>query len=434
MTATVLALLLLLASLVRSQQQFAASPFLTSGNSLFGTYIEGAAVDSAGTVYAVNYGGNNDRASIGSVSPQSPFFSLRTAATTSAFNGIRFSSTGTVYVADPVGRRVLAGSSQGLADARSICQEPGMIDGVPNDIAITTDGRFLFVSGMRYTANTSPTDGQLWICDAKKGRAKLLMEMGRTNGIEVSPDNTALYISEAFNQNSQVVSNMIWRFDLDAASGAISNQRLFVDFTALDGSGGVDVDGMRTDIMGNLFVARNGGGEVAKFDATGTLVAKIKVSMKYPTNLEFGGVTGTTLFIVGRCESSAFGDGAGCVDTFQSDMPGRAFTELQMLAGAQPAPAPAPPPAASSISESSTPAQTSAYLSAPPAQASAPSSPTTLKPSVTTPTSPQGATTPSTVNPMLTNELSPLRASKSSILVPTHWGIAPLLFGFLYLL
>ncbi|KXS20324.1 calcium-dependent phosphotriesterase [Gonapodya prolifera JEL478] len=338
--------IILLAALVPAlasaqQTMLSAMTFLTSTTTGFGTFIEGAAVDATGAIYAVNFGNNTALATIGKVENNALFFSLANPGT-SAFNGIRFSSTGVVYVADKNGRRVLAGAPADLANAKSICQDPRMLVGVPNDIAMTTGARWLFLSGMNYTANTTVKDGQVWACDTTTGTATLLKEMGRTNGIEVSPDNTALYVSEAFNLNFNVISNVIWKFTLNPTTGTISNQQLFANFSSLDNSAAVDVDGMRTDIMGNLYVARNGGGEVAKFDPAGNLLAKIKVSTMFPTNLEFGGPTGTTLFVVGRCGNANFGEGVGCVDTFQNDIPGRAFTELQM--GQLPPPPATPPP------------------------------------------------------------------------------------------
>jgi sugar lactone lactonase YvrE len=49
--------------------------------------------------------------------------------------------------------------------------------------------------------------------------AARLLRMGRTNGIELSPDEKTLYISEAFNREFIPVSNVVWQFDVDILTG-----------------------------------------------------------------------------------------------------------------------------------------------------------------------------------------------------------------------
>ena len=57
--------------------------------------------------------------------------------------------------------------------------------------------------------------------------------MGTTNGIEVSPDETKLYVNESVQKN-------IWVYDLDS-DGNISNKKLFYSFEDYG------LDGMRCD-------------------------------------------------------------------------------------------------------------------------------------------------------------------------------------------
>jgi gluconolactonase len=65
--------------------------------------------------------------------------------------------------------------------------------------------------------------GDLWSCSpsAVKGGsvAARLLRMGRTNGIELSPDEKTLYVSEAFNREFIPVSNVVWQFDVDILTG-----------------------------------------------------------------------------------------------------------------------------------------------------------------------------------------------------------------------
>jgi sugar lactone lactonase YvrE len=157
--------------------------------------------------------------------------------------------------------------------------------------------------------------------------------MGRTNGIEVSADGKWLYVSEAFNKDNNPVSNMIWRFPVKPDGALdVNKKELVVDFAAADGSGKYDVDGMRLDVTGKLYVTRNGAGEVAVVDpaVTNKILYKIKLPFSAPTNLEFGGLDGRTLFVVGRCGvNTPWGKGDGCVEAIPASAAGLYWTGLQ---------------------------------------------------------------------------------------------------------
>ncbi|KAJ1934384.1 hypothetical protein EC988_008827, partial [Linderina pennispora] len=252
-----------------------ATPVVTSSNSKFGGGIEGLAVDSTGSIFAVNY--NGQQAAIGQAVPSQKLMYQDKANPTSLFNGIRFSTDCSgneqAFVADAINHRVVRLSdrtSAGFRNATVFCQDPGMLQ--PNDIAIAPSSGRVFLSGMNYQATTKVGDGDLWTCD-KNGKAAKLGQFQRTNGIEVSPDEKTLYLSESTNKGGAVISNIIYAFDLNSKAGQISNKRVFADFGKLDKSAAIDIDGMRTDTQGNLYVARNGNGKVAKLSPSGKLLA-----------------------------------------------------------------------------------------------------------------------------------------------------------------
>jgi len=149
--------------------------------------------------------------------------------------------------------------------------------------------------------------------------------LGRTNGIELSPDDSLLYVSESYNRLGVPFYQKIWVYDAHVANGTITGKRLFADFEQIDGSIEVDIDGMKTDIDGNLWVTRHGGRQVVVFNADGEVIGKVALNFPNPTNIEFGGVNGTTAYVVGKCENT---DG-GCVDVIQVVTPGRSWTNLQ---------------------------------------------------------------------------------------------------------
>ncbi|KAJ2589031.1 hypothetical protein H4R99_007606, partial [Coemansia sp. RSA 1722] len=97
-------------------------------------------------------------------------------------------------------------------------------------------------------------------------------------------------------------------------AGTISNKRVFVDFAQLGNTATTDVDGMRTDTEGNLYITRNGLGQVAVFSPSGELAMYItSPSIKDVANLEFGGEGGKDLYMVGMCSSD---ETKGCVDVY----------------------------------------------------------------------------------------------------------------------
>lgn len=157
-------------------------------------------------------------------------------------------------------------------------------------------------------------------------QAYLLDRLGRTNGIELSVDERHLYVSESYNRDGTPYIQRIWVYDVN--DQFVSNKRLFADFANIDNSVSVDIDGMRTDMLDNLYVTRNGGRSVTIFNRSGIVIGRIGLNFARPTNLEFGGPHGSTLFIVGSCEQDWPGI-LGCVDQIQMTAPGRAWYNLQ---------------------------------------------------------------------------------------------------------
>jgi len=191
----------------------------------------------------------------------------------------------------------------------------------PNDLTFSTSGT-LFLSGQNWVPEAGATDGDVWSC-TPNGTATRLDVMGRTNGIELSPDETKLYVSESYNRAGTPYAQKIWVYDVNAMAGTISNKTLFVDFEQLDGSVIHDVDGMKTDMNGNLYVTRHGGGQVVIFSSDAEVIGRIYLNFPNPTNIELGGPEGTTAYIVGAC---AFGTGLGCVDVIELVTPGRSWS------------------------------------------------------------------------------------------------------------
>ena len=130
--------------------------------------------------------------------------------------------------------------------------------------------------------------------------------MGVTNGLDLSPDGATLYVSESNTPE-------VWAYKLEGTM--LTEPRLVRKFTAFD------LDGLRTDLDGRIFVTRPLNGTVAVLAPDGTLVREIPLRGKEPTNLTFGGPDGKTVYV---CEVSK-----QRLVSFRVDQPGMAWQRWQ---------------------------------------------------------------------------------------------------------
>jgi sugar lactone lactonase YvrE len=230
---------------------------------VFTTGIEGPATDRQGNLYLVNLGRDGTIGRIPSdTSVPELFVNLPSG---SIGNGIVFDRDGMMYIADYTGHNVLK-IAPGTAAVAVHAHNPSMNQ--PNDLAITRNGT-LFASD----PNWKLVNGKLWRIDRDGSTHLLAEDMGTTNGVEVSPDERALYVNES-------VQRIIWKFDLDA-KGNISNKRKLIEFP--DGG----LDGMRCDREGNIYIARYGKGNVTVVSSEGKLIREIALHGEKPTNVAF---------------------------------------------------------------------------------------------------------------------------------------------------
>ena len=272
---------------------FKASAF-TPVNS-FTSGAEGPAVDKAGILYAVNFA---KEGTIGKIMPDGKGEVFITLPNGSTGNGIRFNKHGDMFIADYINHNILK-VDMASGQVSIFAHEPRMNQ--PNDIAIDTQGR-LYASDPNWKDST----GKIWRIDPD-GKVTLLEEnMGTVNGIEVSEDEKTLYVNESAQRN-------VWAFTL--SEGKLSNKRLIIRFPDYQ------VDGMRCDIEGNLFITRYGKGTVVKVSPQGKILKEIKLAGKLPSNIAFGGKDGRTVYVTVQDN--------GNIETFRVDTPGREFKMMR---------------------------------------------------------------------------------------------------------
>ena len=259
--------------------------------------IEGPAVDASGNLYVVNFQQSGTIGRLAAGASQSQLFTSLPAG--SIGNGIRFDRQGRMYVADFKKHTVWIIEREETTPRVYFHSDRF---NQPNDLAIAADGT-LYASDPRFA---SPAGGQIWrITRGADGRGQgevmsSTRRLGVTNGIDLSPDGATLYVSESN-------SRQVWAYRLDGSK--LLDPRLvrgFADF---------EVDGLRTDIDGRIYLARLSAGKIAIIGADGSLQREVRVSGKQPTNLTFGGPDGRTVFVTQK--EGRF------IEAFRVDRPGR---------------------------------------------------------------------------------------------------------------
>jgi len=259
----------------------------------FTSGVEGPAVDINGNLYAVNY---ERQHTIGKVTPEGEPSVFVELADGSIANGIRFNSDGDMLLADYVNHNVLKVDME-TREISVYAHEPRMNQ--PNDIAIGAND-IVYASDPNWSEST----GQLWRVD-RDGTATLLEgDMGTTNGIEVSTDETKLYVNESVQRN-------VWEYDL-SPEGEVSNKRLLIQFPDYG------MDGMRCDEDGNLYITRHGKGTVAVVSPAGDVIREIEMADgDNVSNLAFGGPDGRTVYVTVA--------DIGNIQVFRTDTQGRSW-------------------------------------------------------------------------------------------------------------
>jgi sugar lactone lactonase YvrE len=282
---------LLLAACDKAEENLYSSSDFTPENQ-FTSGIEGPATDAAGNIYVVNF---ERQGTIGRVTPEGVASWFVDLPEGSIGNGIRFNQDGRFYVADYPQHNVLLVDP--ATKAISVFAHHEAMN-QPNDLAIGRN-QILYLSDPNWKEST----GNIWKV-ATDGTVSLLeKDMGTTNGIEVSPDESTLYVNES-------VQRKVWAYDL-AADGSISNKRLLIEFPDFG------MDGMRCDAKGNLFITRHGKGTVVMVSPEGKVLREIVLKGKKPSNIAFGGLDGRTCYVTLQDR--------GCLESFRVEFPGRAF-------------------------------------------------------------------------------------------------------------
>lgn len=169
----------------------------------------------------------------------------------------------------------------------------------PNDIVVKSDDSIYFTDGMAGCLAKREEDPERelpfhGVYLIRNGALQLLDEDPGDfppNGLAFSPDEKILYVNNGGPNPNQ---RQIFAYDV-LPDGTVNNRRLFIDFTGEKGPGGPD--GMKVDVMGNLYTTGMGG--VWVISPAGKRLGKISApeGMRF-SNLAFGDQDSKTLYVV----------------------------------------------------------------------------------------------------------------------------------------
>jgi gluconolactonase len=211
---------------------------------------------------------------------------------TNGANALAFNSAGEliavqttkpgIAVLAPAGReRVLVDKFEGVPLNR------------PNDLVVDKSGGVYFTDpGPRPEPAQPAPKTAVYYLPVKGSLQLLATDIGRPNGIQLSPDEKTLYIANTYGEH-------VLAYSVNQ-QGSVGNRRNFAKLAGVTKTEtGITsgADGLAVDAKGRLYVASAAGIQV--FDAKGAALGTIPLP-KAPQNLAFAGEGKRTLYVVGR--------------------------------------------------------------------------------------------------------------------------------------
>ena len=267
-------------------------------------FLEGPAWHASGDLYFSDISGNR----ILKMAPDRSVSVFR--ADSGRTNGNTFDAQGRLISCEgaefgPGGRRRVVRTNLETGEVEVLTDRfEGKRYNAPNDVCVDRQGRIWFTDPYYWTDLDSLEMGAEAVYCIDHGTVRRVVsqpDIGRPNGLAITPDDKTLYVVDSHNVAGG--NRKIWAFDVQP-DGTLANQRLVFDFGR--GRGG---DGMRLDRQGNLWVAagvlkaRNPH-ETADVQTgiyvispDGKLRGRIPIPEDVLTNLTFAGPDFKTLYV-----------------------------------------------------------------------------------------------------------------------------------------
>jgi sugar lactone lactonase YvrE len=140
----------------------------------------------------------------------------------------------------------------------------------------------------------------------ERGKVRLVWSGGMTvsNGLGFSPDQKTLY-------HADTTTHRIDRYAFDVATGQVSDPQPFQRFPAdRSNNYGGRPDGAAVDSEGAYWCAMFEGGRLLRFSPAGELLREVKLPLRCPTMVAFGGDDLRTLYITSASHKRSPGERA----------------------------------------------------------------------------------------------------------------------------
>jgi gluconolactonase len=244
-------------------------------------FTEGPAVDAEGNLFFSD--GANDRImKFGADGKLSVFRQPCGRA-----NGLTFDREGRLVMCQssgPKGGRKVSrlekdGSETVLADAFE-----GQPLNAPNDLCVDPKGRVFFSDPAGLGTDNTGTKSSVYRIDAPGKLVRIIDNLGKPNGIVLTPDGRTLYVSDRGSQK-------LHRYKVDD-KGDVTADGIVYEFAPDRG-----IDGMRLDERGNIWAAAGQDKTTGLFVVSpeGKLLLH-RAMPEFSTNLCFGGPDGKTIY------------------------------------------------------------------------------------------------------------------------------------------
>jgi gluconolactonase len=209
---------------------------------------------------------------------------------TAGVNGMYLANDGRLIGAQAFGHRVVSYGigENGPADTVVLLHDTTLHQ--PNDIAQSPTGDLYFTDPDFEKRQTSG----VYLLSTKGELRKVISDMQVPNGIKVSNDGRALYVSDDGPKN--------WRAYPILADGSVGPGKVFFDPPVAQEKR-TDPDGMSIDEQGNLYLSGSGG--VWVVDRFGEESGFISIP-EFCSNMTFGGDDGKTLYLTCSKQVSAW--------------------------------------------------------------------------------------------------------------------------------
>jgi gluconolactonase len=163
----------------------------------------------------------------------------------------------------------------------------------PNDVTFDAQGRIYFTDPRYGSSEGVEQDREsVYRIDPNGSVTRIIDTVSRPNGIAISPDQKALYVSD----NREGSKRVLLGFDL-ASDGSVKNGRTLYDFGP-----GRGIDGMTVDASSRIWATAGSGDKAGVYvfdvsDGKGAKLLHIVKTPEDPTNCSFGGPNRDIMYI-----------------------------------------------------------------------------------------------------------------------------------------